>query len=121
MKLIHYAGETLLTGDAIADAVLKYASALASCEESATIAIPVRLSSGAIADANLLVGPASQLVAVPQESALGEIVDEALLARIDREVGLLSNGRPQTEIPSNGSAHTIEGSSVTGVPNDWEL
>jgi hypothetical protein len=114
MKLIHYAGETLLTGDDIADAVLRYASALASRDESATVAIPVRLSSGAIADANLLVGPASQLVAVPQESALEEIIDLELLARIEREVGLLSQGHPQTEIQSSGH-------SGANVPNDWEL
>jgi hypothetical protein len=117
MKLIHYAGETLLTGDAIADAVLRYASALASREESATLVIPVRLPSGSIADANLLIGPASQLVAVPQESALEEIVDEELLTRITLEVDLLSNGRPQTEIASTGNHPTVG----TDVPNDWEL
>jgi hypothetical protein len=117
MKLIHYAGETLLTGDAIADAILTYASALASREESATIVIPVRLTDGSIADANLLVGPASQLVAVPQESALDELIDDDLLARIEHEIGVLSHGRPQTE---TGAPGNIDNTGA-GMPNDWEL
>jgi len=117
MKLIHYAGETLLTGDAIADAVLAYASSLASREESATIVIPVRLEDGSIAEANLLIGPASQLVAVAHESSLDEVVDEALLTRIAHEIGLLSHGHPQTEIGSAAN-RDITGA---GIPNDWEL
>lgn len=114
MKLIHYAGETLLTGDALAEAVLRYASALSAKEDSATLTIPTRLPDGAISSAIMLIGPASQLVAVPQDSEFDEVVDEELLAQIEQETARLSTSHPQVDI--RATDHESE-----GTPAPWEI
>jgi hypothetical protein len=82
MKSIHYAGEILMTGDAIADAVVQYAEALAKNVTSASIAIPVITSDGTLTEASFLLGPASQLVAVSLESDHVDPIDDELLAFI---------------------------------------
>ncbi|PRY64301.1 hypothetical protein B0I08_1138 [Glaciihabitans tibetensis] len=114
MKLIHYAGETLLTGDLIADAVLRYAGALAEGSGSATIVIPIRLPDGTVADANLLVGPASQLVAVPQPTDNEEIIDEKLIDRIELEIERLAPSHPPINTPGDDY-------KIMGAPSEWEL
>lgn len=113
MKLIHYAGDELITGDAIADAVLDYAAALARTEGSVTLQIPVRLPDGRQSEAKLLIGPASQLVALTSESEFAEIVDDELVAGIRREIIAMSNARPQSVTPENAEKWD--------QPADWEV
>ena len=96
MKSIHYAGDTLLTGDAIADSLVHYAEALARKETSAAVDIPVRMADGAIAQATFLLGPASQLVAIPERSELPEIIDDGLVRHLERESALLGDAKPQS-------------------------
>ncbi|WP_213815308.1 hypothetical protein [Glaciihabitans sp. dw_435] len=101
MKVIHYAGDALTTGDAIAEALVGYAEALARRETSAAISIPVRMRNGNIAMASVLIGPASQLTAVPadvtEETDVpgGEILDEDLVERLQRDTAALANSHPQ--------------------------
>lgn len=64
MKKIIYAGSELLTGDSIAVAVLEYSRSLAEADAAETIEIPIRASDGSDSTATILVGPASQIVAV---------------------------------------------------------
>jgi hypothetical protein len=85
MKNIHYAGDVLMTGDALADAVVKYAETLAQNNTSAAIDVPIVTEDGVATSASFLLGPASQLVAVPVPSEFPDPVDEALLARIEAE------------------------------------
>jgi hypothetical protein len=113
MKLIHYAGDELITGDAIADAVLEYAAALARADGSVTLEIPVRFPDGRSAWATILIGPASQLVAVPHDSEYTELVDDALVAHIRDEIASLSNAHPQSAVADNGAKWD--------QPADWEL
>ena len=113
MKLIHYAGEEILTGDTIADAVLEYAAALARHEGSVTLLVPVRFPDGGQAEATLLIGPASQLVAVPHDSEFDEIVDDALVERIRQKITELSDARPETVTPENAEKWDL--------PADWEV
>jgi len=93
MKSIHYAGEVLMTGDAIADAVVQYAEALAKNGTSASIAVPVITQDGTATEANFLLGPASQLVAVALESDHADPINEELLAVIAFEKAKL-DGAP---------------------------
>ena len=79
MKTIHYAGEVLMTGDAIADAIVSYAESLARHETSASIEVPVLTESGVATTASFLLGPASQLVAVSVDSQLDEVEDAELV------------------------------------------
>jgi hypothetical protein len=91
MKIIHYAGDELMTGDDIADAVVQYAETLAVHETSASVEIPIVMENGDIVVASFLLGPASQLVAVPADSDLPDPVDRKLLERILHERAVLDD------------------------------
>jgi hypothetical protein len=114
MKLIHYAGEILVTSDVIADAVLRYAGVLAQHNGSATVTIPVRLDDGTVVDADMLIGPTSQLVAVPHETDADELIDEEVLMRISDEIARLAPSHPVT-------ASFDDDYEIKGTPSDWEL
>lgn len=113
MKLIHYAGDELVTGDSIADAVLDYAAALARTEGSITLDIPVRFPDGQVTEVRMLIGPASQLVAIPHESDSAELVDDALVTDIRGKIAALSHAHPQVAVADNGAKWD--------QPADWEL
>lgn len=97
MERIHYAGSSVLTGSAIARSLVHYAEALAQRRGSAAVRIPVRLEDGGIGSADLLIGPASQLLSEPEESDAEEIVDDELVERMDREAGRLGVSHPVAE------------------------
>ena len=82
MHRVHYAGGSVLTGDAIASALLEYAAALGRHATSATVEIPVREDDGERGIAQVLVGPASQFVSVHEPEALAEIEDRDLVERL---------------------------------------
>ncbi|RNE63817.1 hypothetical protein [Cryobacterium tepidiphilum] len=103
MKAIHYAGETVLTGDAIADALVLYAGALARRETAATVDIPVRYPDGTVDLASVLLGPASQMVAIPEHSDADELVDDALVAWMLRQTKALEDPRPQVASDREGT------------------
>ena len=92
MRRINYAGGTIITGDEIAEALLSYAAALANANRAATIHVPVAIESeGSIAvhPAEVLVGPASQLVAEPVEWSGSELEDRAFLERVEERTKAL--------------------------------
>jgi len=89
MKTIHYAGEEYLTGDDLADAVVEYAKELARHDTSASIDVPVITADGSVVDATFLLGPASQLVAVPTHSDLADPVDLRVTEFITLEMAKL--------------------------------
>jgi hypothetical protein len=92
MEQIHYADDTLRTGTDISRAVLAYAEMLARAKTSATVDIPVRHTDGSIGRANLLLGPASQLVAQAYNDSASELIDETLVASIHEKVRHLQGG-----------------------------
>jgi hypothetical protein len=92
MEQIHYADETLRTGTDISRAVLAYAEMLARAKTSATVDIPVRHADGSTGRANLLLGPASQLVAQAYDDSASELIDETLVASIHEKVRHLQGG-----------------------------
>ena len=108
MKTVHYAGGKLLTGDAIADAVVRFGEALALRQSSATIEIPVRLADGDVEMATALIGPASQIVAIPEHNEFDEIHDEALVDRLDREAGMLGDAKPEIGEHSSSDSNTFD-------------
>ncbi|WP_186377042.1 hypothetical protein [Curtobacterium pusillum] len=61
MKYIHYDGSLILTGDAIADAVVDYAAVLGANERTDTVAIPAVADDGSVTRTTVLIGPASEL------------------------------------------------------------
>jgi len=80
MRRIHYAGEHLLTGDAIADGVIAYAEALASVDRASSVEVPVRREDGGLGSVTILIGPASQMVSEAVTSEYDEVVDDELVA-----------------------------------------
>ncbi len=82
MKTIHYAGDAILTSDALADAVVEYAASLARVEGSAELTIPVLLEDGSQSTASMLLGPASQLISTAAPSVKDSIDDADLVAEI---------------------------------------
>lgn len=94
MDRIRYAGESVLTGSAIAAALLEYAEVLAKANTSATLDIPIRKEDGSIGRSKFLVGPASQLVSIADESEYEELVDDDLVAHLKAETSALIQARP---------------------------
>jgi len=100
MKRIYYSSGSVVTGDRIAEAVIVYAEILALRDTSDTIDVPISLSSGQIGRAQLLIGPASQLVMVPEQpeadadGPLAEIEDEDTLADLTMRTAMHSSPHP---------------------------
>lgn len=61
MKRIAYAGGTIETGDAVADALLDYVTTVSQSEINVSVDIPVRESNGGVTTHTLVLGPATQL------------------------------------------------------------
>ena len=79
MKRVSYSGDAFLTGDAIADALLDYAAVLARADQADRVTVPGIGDDGRVTRFDLLVGPASQLVAEAVELVGEELVDEELV------------------------------------------
>ena len=75
MKLITYAGGTILTGDDVAEALLGYVTAHSRGDESVAVDIKVRERDGSTRTHTLVLGPATELdvADVAEESLAGEI------------------------------------------------
>ena len=91
MERVHYAGSSILTGSAIAHALLDYAQALAEVGTSATTQIPTLNDDGTPGMSEVLIGPASQLIADTEESPYDEVVDDELVARLRRAADRVRN------------------------------
>ncbi len=94
---IVYAGEELMTGDEIAQALLKYSQALAEKGSASTVEIPILSDDGTRSTATVLVGPASQIVARPVESSFAELRDPRVVEQL---AALTSDLRPGPSVPS---------------------
>lgn len=90
MRRIRYAGGTFLTGNAEADAVMRYAAALANVDRAATLTVVGVSDDGTVAEFELLVGPASQLIAEPVDDEHDLPSADAFLADVDRRIGELT-------------------------------
>ena len=94
---IVYAGEELMTGDEIAQALLKYSEALGEKGSASTVEIPILSDDGTRSTATVLVGPASQIVARPVESSFAELHDPRVVEHL---AALTTDLRPGPSVPS---------------------
>ncbi|MET0673209.1 MAG: hypothetical protein ABWY37_06930 [Microbacterium pygmaeum] len=116
MDRIHYAGHSVLTGTAIAEALLDYAQALAEAGGSSTVQLPILNEDGSRGRSEVLVGPSSQLISDAEESEHEELTDVVLVSRLRTEAERLrAHGKPSTplEIPASPGA--------TGWSADFDL
>jgi hypothetical protein len=91
MYRIHYAGDSIVTGTEIARALLDYAQALAQVGTSSTVDVPTVNEDGSSGRSEILIGPASQLIADAETSDFDEVVDDALVAYMREEAARLRN------------------------------
>lgn len=90
MRFVRYAGEELLTGDAIADAVERLAEALAEHHGAARVRIPVQVVDGIAGEATLVMTAASQIVTRPGPPDGLELVDHSAVAAIEERIDRVS-------------------------------
>jgi len=86
MRYVRFAGEELLTGDEIADAVERLAEAAAEYHGAARIRIPVDVLDGIAEEATLVVTPGSQIVTRPGPPDGPELVDHDAVAAIEERI-----------------------------------
>ncbi len=86
MKRIHYASGSLLTGDEIADAVVRFAATLATNAAAAEVRAPAILDNGEVGEALLLLGPASQILAETETFDGAELHAAAFVADLDKRM-----------------------------------
>lgn len=96
MMRLYYTGGSVVTGDDIAEAVMSYAQALARTPFADVIRIPiVQEEDLKQSTADLLIGPASQIMAVPVDAAgVTGPIDSGLVGEIERRIASLAAPRP---------------------------
>lgn len=104
MKRILYASGSVLTGDAIAHAVVRYATILARAGSADLITIPV-LQAGDRGTVEMLIGPSSQLMVEDAGPGPMETLDEeSFLAELEARRDTLEHPRPVGLGPRPGAA-----------------
>ncbi|MFP3467034.1 hypothetical protein [Leifsonia sp. SIMBA_070] len=93
MKRIHYANGSLLTGDDIADVLVRFAAALAHRQDAAEVHAPAIVDDGHAGEVLLLLGPASQMLAEDEEFAGAELHDEPFVAEFESRIAALGPQR----------------------------
>lgn len=82
MKRVRYAGGTFDTGDAIVDALARFAAANANAERAAEIEVPAVDIDGRRIMIGIVIGPASQLFFEPVASS-EELEDPEWVERVE--------------------------------------
>ncbi|MGO4595662.1 hypothetical protein AB4Z18_17755 [Leifsonia sp. 2TAF2] len=93
MKRIHYASGSLLTGDDIADVLVRFAAALAHNNDAAEVRAPAVTEGGGKDDVLLLLGPSSQMLAEHEEYGGAELHDERFVAEFEHKIAALGPQR----------------------------
>jgi len=93
MKRIHYAGGSVLTGDDIADALVRLAEALALSNKAADIQAPAMSDGGHVTDVVMLMGPASQILAEHEVFDGEELVDTEFVEGLEHRIDELAPAR----------------------------
>ncbi|KQX06916.1 MULTISPECIES: hypothetical protein [unclassified Leifsonia] len=110
MRRVHYAGGTVMVDDLTCKALLRYARALAQTGESDIVEIPVITDTGSQAHAHMLIGPSSQLFATTVDNAAESIVEDEVIAELERLTARLQPSRPQwsDELPGLASVQDFD-------------
>ncbi|HYP73537.1 MAG TPA: hypothetical protein VEP72_05560 [Microbacterium sp.] len=116
MERVAYAGEQFLTGSDIAHALIAYAQALSAAGEAGAVSIPIVDSRGEPGSAELLVGPASQLIATRLLTDLPDPTDAELLETLRQKTTELQARTAPVAAPY------VEQAAAEGwYDADWDL
>jgi hypothetical protein len=72
MKRIAYGGESFITSDDGAAALLEFAASAAMSGVGEVVTLPTVLADGQVVSVDLVIGPSSELITSPIESSLAE-------------------------------------------------
>ena len=72
MKRVAYGGESFITSDEGAAALLDFAAAAAMSDVAEVVELPAVLPDGQVITVNLVIGPSSELITSPVETSLAE-------------------------------------------------
>ena len=89
MKRIHYASGSLLTGDDIADVLVRFAAALAHNNDAAEVRAPAIVEDGSRGEVLMLLGPASQILAEDEHYSGRELRDERFVAEFEGRIAAI--------------------------------
>lgn len=94
MRRLYYSSGSILTGDVVCKAVLRYAQALADTGKADIIAIPVVTDGTINGHAHFLVGPSSQLFSMPAASDMNDPFDADIVDDLTAKTRSLQPSRP---------------------------
>jgi hypothetical protein len=97
MQKLFYAGGFILLSDAICDAVVEYAQALADVGKSDLVVVPALSDEGLRGTVRLLIGPASQLFAAPALDRDVDLDDPDAVASMQQKTARLRPARAQPD------------------------
>ena len=103
MKRVAYGGESFITSDDGAAALLDFAAAAAMSDVAEVVAMPAVLPDGQVITVNLVIGPSSELITSPVETSLA-VPDtrEAATALRARALQIGKSGSPAHGAPLSG-------------------
>jgi hypothetical protein len=110
MQRLHYTGDSILVSDDVCAAILDLARALAVMQVSEVVKVPIVDEAGSLTEAELLIGPASQLYSTPADDVSNIEVDPELVAELRRRTAELEKAHSATDI-SGGSIPSSRGSA----------
>lgn len=102
MKRVTYGGGSFLTGDQIADAVLDYAAQIARARSADHLVVPALGADGEPASVDVVLGPASQLLAEREGVAAPDVENAAFVADLERRGRMAHGGRADQIDPRGG-------------------
>lgn len=97
MMRVSYAGASFLTSDDIANGLFRFVAALGENHEAESLEIPAFTDDGKAVLVRMVVGPASELVGVPEESVLEEPNTVDFVSELHKRTLALSSPRPVTD------------------------
>lgn len=99
MKYLRYGNSWVMTGDAIADAVLSYSVALAQNSTTDHVDVPTTDQYGVATSVGLLLGPATTVMTEPAPDDELETEDDAFVAELHRRVNRFDRHVGSTQHP----------------------
>ncbi|TFB46778.1 hypothetical protein [Cryobacterium tagatosivorans] len=94
MMRVTYAGASFLTSDDIANGLFQFVAALGDNNAASSLEVPAFTDDGKAVMVRLVVGPASELVGVPEESILEEPNTVDFVSELHKRTLALSSPRP---------------------------
>lgn len=104
MMRVTYAGASFLTSDEIAKGLFRFVAALGEKHEAEALEVPAFADDGRAVLVQLVVGPASELLGVPEESVFEEPDSVDFVSELHRRTLALSSPRPVVDTEGSSTS-----------------